>query len=132
MIRGFSTHLLGRHITGSAHHHPRLGTEWLSGLKARGIFCWTQPGQTKIEDLHPSIFGEKEVFRLQVTVNDTSVMRGGQSVRDLYRLLDGLAQRDRPAPQPLAQRLALQQLLHQIRHVAMRVHFKNGENVGMV
>ena len=44
--------------------------------------------QTEVEDFDVTVFGKKNVFRLQVAMNDATVMSRGQSARDLQRVLD--------------------------------------------
>ena len=53
-------------------------------------------------------------------------------VRDLDGVVDGLARGERPGPQALAQRLALQQLGHDVGRALVRADVVDGEDVGVV
>jgi hypothetical protein len=66
--------------------------------------------QPKIEDLDAPVFGDENIFRLQVAVDDPFVMRRRQSVGDLHSIFDRLALRQGAAIQRRAQALALQQV----------------------
>ena len=59
-------------------------------------------------------------------------VRRRQAVRDLHSVVGRLAHRDWPALQPLAQRLTLQRLRHQILDIPVRRHLVHDKNVGMV
>ena len=47
-------------------------------------------GEAEVEDLYPSIFGEHDVFGLEVAVDDTGGVGGGEAVGhlrgDVYEL----------------------------------------------
>ena len=65
-------------------------------------------------------------------MDDTFFMRGRQPMRDLDRVIDRLANWKRAAIQHLPQRLAVQQLRHQVRSAFKSAELVNGKNVGMV
>jgi len=48
-------------------------------------------------------------------MNDAAVVRSREAMRDLYCVLNGLAQKNGSAPQPLAQGLTLKQFSDDIR-----------------
>ena len=67
-------------------------------------------GQTEVEDLHVAVGRQEDVLGLQVSMDDALLVGRRQPPRDLGAHLDGLSHRERSAPQPLAQRLSLEQL----------------------
>ena len=50
-----------------------------------------QLGQAEVQDLHRPSLVTKQVLGLQVAVNDPLLVGRGQAVRDLDRVVDGLA-----------------------------------------
>ena len=66
--------------------------------------------QAEVEDLDPAVAGEEHVLGLQVAVDDALLVRGGEAARDLERVVERLARRERARREPVAQRLALEQL----------------------
>ena len=75
---------------------------------------------------------DQEVLGLQVTMHDPLLVRGGESVRDLERVLDRLPRRDRSAGEPLAQRLALEQLLNDEGDPVVLADVVQRDDVGMI
>jgi hypothetical protein len=49
---------------------------------------------SEVEDLDAPVFGDEEVLRLEIAVNDGLVVRGGESMSDLHRVIDGFANRN--------------------------------------
>jgi hypothetical protein len=88
--------------------------------------------QAKIQDFDPPIARDEEVFRLQVAVDDSFLVRRRQPVRNLLRALDGATGRQSSACQFLAQRRAFQQFGGDVVRRTFSADVKNGENVGMV
>ncbi len=71
VIDHLARRLLGRHVGGRADDRAGLGQ---MGLVAQG------PGQAEIEDLDaPSVTFQPEIGRLDVAVDQSSLVRGGQS-----------------------------------------------------
>ena len=134
VIGGLAPHLLGGHVPGRAHDHAGVGRgrgrRELGGLDAR-FRRKHQLGQTEIEDLDVAVPGDEQVFRLQVAVHDPLVVRGGEAGRDLDGVLDRLAHRERAAAQARAQRLAFQQLGHEVRRPLVRPDVVEREDAGM-
>jgi hypothetical protein len=88
--------------------------------------------EAEVENLEMPVFGDEEVLRLEVAMNDAFLVRRCQSMRDLNAVINRFANRDWTALQQLAQRAAFQQLGNQIRCAFEGSELVNGENVGMV
>ena len=65
-------------------------------------------------------------------MDDSLLVRGRQSLRDLLRVVGGFARRERAGTQTLPQRLALQQLRHDVRRTAILANVIDRKNVRMV
>ena len=78
-----------------------------------------------------AVLRDEHVLGLQVAVDDALLVRGGEAVGDLEREVDGLLLRDRPAVEPLAQRLALQQLRDGVGDAILRAEVVDREDVRM-
>ena len=108
MVGGFSPHLFRRHVPGSTHHHARLCA--ITSAHNRSCFAGgllLEFGQAKIQNFEPAIFSGKKIFRLQVAMDDSFLVRCSQSSRNLRGLLDSLARWQRSAPDLFTQRFTL-------------------------
>ena len=97
MVNIFRAHLLGRHVTDSSHHRASLGALGKRRFRTRSVFALANLGKAEVQNLHPPLIGEKQVFRLQIAMDDPFFMRRRQAVRDLNGIVDRLAQRHRTA-----------------------------------
>ena len=88
--------------------------------------------ETEIQNLDAAVFGDEQVLRLEVAMNDALFVRGRQSMSDLNAVIDCFANRHRAALQHLPQRAALQQLGDQVRCAFEDAELVDGKNVGMV
>ena len=134
LVRRPASHLLGRHVAHRPEHH--------AGLRAAG----DRPGiglapvapvqlqlrETEVQDLDPPVLRQKDVLGLQVPVHDPLLVRRGQSLRDLHRVVDRLARGDRARAQAAAQRLAFEQLRHDVRRAVVRPEFVDRRDVRVV
>ena len=76
-VGNLSSHLLRRHVTDRSQHlsgsglrSPRVG--WVG---VTGGFGRCELGQSEVENLHPPVFGQEDVFRLQVAMHDSGIVR---------------------------------------------------------
>ena len=88
--------------------------------------------EPEVEDLQAPLARHEEVVRFQVAVDDAFVMRGGQSLGDLARIVDGFARRERGSAQPAPEGLALEQLRHDVRRALVRAHVVDRQDIGMI
>ena len=65
-------------------------------------------------------------------MNDSFFVRRGESVRDLHGEVQRLAHGERPAAQPLPQRLSFEQFGDDVRRAFVRADIEDRQNVGMV
>ena len=130
MVDRLSSHLLGRHVACRSHGHAlhRDG-----GRKAHDrLFGLSQLGQSEVEDLDAAVFGDEDVVRLEVAVNDAFLVGRGEAVRDLHAVADREPERQRPAPHSLGEGLAFEQLGDQVGNTRVSSHLEYGEDVGMI
>src|ERR1051325_3954965 len=74
--------------------------------------------ESEVEDLHEAIRLEDDVRALDVAVDDALLVRGGEACGDLPRDREELGGVERPAPDPLRERLPLA-VLHDDERLAI-------------
>jgi len=74
---------------------------------------------------------DEEVLRLQVAVDDSLLVGGGETPRDLKRVVHGLLRRNGAREELLAQRLTFQKLRDRIRDAPIRAEVEDREDIGM-
>ena len=65
-------------------------------------------GQAKVKDLDAPVFGDEEVLRFEVAMDDALLVRCRQAMSDLNPEVDGLADRQWAALKQLPQGIALE------------------------
>jgi hypothetical protein len=114
MIGGLAADLLRRHVAHRAE--DRAGRRgWRHRRRVHPgqlAVCGRVAGQTEVEDLHAAGRRQEYVVRLQVTVRDVFVVGRRQPSGDLCGDLDRLANRQRSARNPRAQRFPFEQFHH--------------------
>ncbi len=129
MVGHLSADLLRGHITHCAHRDAMAGDgdcQMRGRLRQGGDF-----GQTEIENLDASVFGDEKVLRLEVAMHDAFFVRCGQPVSDLHRKLDRLTQGQGTAPQAFSEGLSFQKLSYEVRCSVVSSHLKDGKNIGV-
>jgi hypothetical protein len=134
--------LLRRHVADGAHHHAGLGLA--QHRPPVGCLAVDQrarldlPRQAEVEDLHAPVGSDEDVLGLQVAMDDALVVSSGEAIGDRSADLQCLSGWQGAAGEPLAQRLAFEQLHHRIRDGGARprsgdVHAEivNCQDVGM-
>ena len=89
-------------------------------------------GETEVEDLHAPFARDEDVLRLQVAMDDALVVRRGEAARDLGRVVDRLARRQRRAVDPRAERLAFEQLGDDVGSAVVAADVVDREDVRMI
>jgi len=84
-----------------------------NGRRVRHVLAYPLslvPRQAEVEDLDAAVGRNEDVGGFQVAVEDAGLMRGAEAVGNRRTDLGSLAPAEGPAPEPLTQRFALQQL----------------------
>jgi hypothetical protein len=95
-------------------------------------FGLSELGQAEVEDFGAAIFGDENIFRLQVAMDDSFFVRCGQSVRNLQRVVESLAYSNRAAAQTVPQSFSFEQFGDNVRRAFIRADVEDRQNVGMI
>ncbi len=91
-IHRHAAHLLRRHVSRSAQYHARLGRVCHGGQRSMiARLRLSQFGQTEVENFYAPIFGDENIFWLQVAMDNSFFVRRSQPMRDLQRVIESLA-----------------------------------------
>ena len=134
-IHRLAAHLLGGHVTHRAQHLTRVGIGGAGPCRREpAIDRSSLFGQTEVEDLRAAIGRHEDVRGLQIAMHDAAGMRRRQTLRNLLRQIDGLAdgKRARARLKALGQGLPFEQLRHQVVDAALGSHVVHRQDVGMV
>ena len=126
--------LLGRQVPDGADHRPRVrgpARGRRAAEVARALQQRVLPGEAEVEDLDPAVVQQEQVLGLDVAVHDALLVRRRETLRHARRVLGGLAHAERPVAQPRAQRLALEQLRHDVELVAVLARVEDRDDVGV-
>src|SRR5664280_1876297 len=133
VIDGKSSHLLGRHVSHRPHDRPRLCMT--GGSRRARLLAWGNRlhplRQAKVEDLDVAVLAYEQVLGLQVPMDDSLLVCGGEALGDLEGAVQGLLLRDRSGVELAAHRLAFQQLHDGIGDARVRSKIVNREDVRM-
>src|SRR5215468_7895387 len=135
MINCATAYLFGRHVTSGAHHRARIrvyatrGNISLSSVVVRWLDQLCQP---EIQNLDPVIIGDEEIVRFEVAMNDSLFVGGGESVSDLYCVLDCFTLGDWAIVESITQRLTFKQLGDDIGGAIVGANVINDENVWVI
>ena len=91
----------------------------------------TLPAAQSQRDLHVTVRPDHDVFRLDVTMNNTGCVCSGERLGDLKPEI-GKFRRGRACAQTLSQSDAVDEFHYNHRRRPIRYDFINGDNVGMV
>ncbi len=100
--------LVLRRAAGLLRRHVRRGAAVQAAVPER-------VREAEVEDLDPTVLAQEHVLRLQIPVDDAARVRVRHPLRDLHRHPQGLARPERSSGQPRRQRLAAEELQHQVR-----------------
>src|SRR5262249_38279744 len=98
------------------------------GNVLRGSYAFREP---EIHQLRTRL-RQHDVPGLQIAMDAAAAVRRLQSRRDLRSVPQCLAQWQRAPPETLRQRLALEQLHHEIADAVLRAYIMKLANVGMI
>ena len=94
-------------------------------------FC-AEFGQAEIEDLDSAIFRDEDILGFQIAVNDSFFVRGGETLRDLYGVIDCFARGQNAVVEHRAKRFALEEFRDEKGRAVVLADVEYGENVWMV
>ena len=133
--------LLGRHVRRGAEDPPFLGVGAAfrrAGVRGDRVSRFEVPGlgqlrEPEIEDLRgASVADAHDVGRLEVAMDDSRGVRGGQSVRDLHRVFQGVLEAY-PAPLEHVGQRRSRHVLHRDEVDALVVsNVVDRDDVGMI
>jgi hypothetical protein len=132
--RRLPLHLLGRHVPDRPQEHARRRVLRRRGARGVGVARHQrllELGQPEVEDLHPAFLRQEHVLGLEVAVDDAPLVSRAQAPGRLQHPAQRLAQRRDPAPQGLAQGLALEELEDQVGVPLVVPHVEDGDDVGV-
>ena len=132
VIGRFVEHLLGRHVAEGAEVCQRL-PHWRGRIvRRRRRLPFAQLGDAKVEQFDAAVGGDERVGRFDVAMPDVLRVHRIQRLRDLDAVIDRLAERDRAAVDPGAQRLAFEQLGDDVRNARVGAYVEDGDDVRVV
>src|ERR1041384_233946 len=88
-------------------------------------------GQAEIEDFHSAIAGQKDIFRLEIAMDDAFGVGGGEAVGDGRCYINSLAPGDRPFVQASAEAFAFKQFGDRVGDAVVRAVVVNRQDVWM-
>ena len=111
MVGAKAARLFRRHVAGRAHHRRDLHAGDRDRLRrVAGMFGIGQLCEPEVENLDPSVDGDKQVVGLDVEMNDPAIVSRREAAGDLDRVIERLRHRQRVTVQPLTKRRAVEQL----------------------
>ncbi len=134
-VRRPPAHLLGGHVTHGPEHDTRFRACGRGKVRVPGggaLLHVRQLRETEVEDLDPAFVRDENVLGLQVPVHDSLVVRCGEAVRNLDRVVDRPARREPASRQSRPERLALQELRDDVRSALVIADVVHRRDVGVV
>src|SRR5437899_5775549 len=110
MIHRVTFDLFRRHVSDCAHYYTRISIDtasWYISLRLAAVGL-RQLGYSEVENLNAAIFGDEDVVGLQIAMNNSLFVSGGQAVRNLTSVVGHAALGQRGAAHSLTQCLAFQ------------------------
>src|SRR5207253_5123385 len=126
----FSLYLLGRHIPGAAHHPARLS---LVERRTIGVVrLGRELRQAEIENLQSAIAGDEDIFRLDVAMNDSLLMRRSHSSGDLDAVIYRSTTVQWAGAQAGSKRFTFKQLFDDVRLRLVLADVVDRNQIGMI
>src|SRR6266498_2915008 len=94
MINRLATYLLRRHVANGPHHRAGIGVDFSRGdvgLCFVLIGGLDELGQSKVENLYSVVFSNEQIVGFQIAMNNSLLVRGRETMRDLERIFDSFA-----------------------------------------
>src|SRR5687767_12290441 len=97
MVNWLTSYLFGRHVADGADDHSGRRLVYVRrAIDDGGVFVGGRDllGDAEVENLHPPVTSDEDVFRFEIAMNDAAIVRSGEAVSDVDGDVDGLAQSD--------------------------------------
>ena len=111
---------------------PCRRSRWEGSSPGAALLLMRELGEAEVEDLDAAVVRDEEVLRLQIPVDDPLLVRRGEPVRDLERVVGRLAGGELAAGQGRAEGLALEELLDDVGSAVYRSDVVDGGDVRVV
>src|SRR6266480_3526536 len=135
LINVLSARLLRRHVTKGPQYSPKIGLHQQQRFVSRHG-CWQfllgELCNPKVEHFHVSVRPEHDVLRLNVAMNNSRLVCGGERTRDLDRDVNGFTQLHSSALQTFTQRLALNQFTSDVMNRVIFADLVNRQDIWMI
>ena len=125
LVERVAPKLLGRHVPESADHGAGRRQRHFGRGFARAL-PFPQLRDPEVEQLAEVVAGDHDVLRLDVAVEDSGRVRVDEGFEERGRQGQGLGKRERAAPEPVAERLAGDELHGQKRGAVGLARFEEG------
>ena len=134
VVGGFPTNLLRRHVPCGSKDQTGASRRRGGEVGDAGVRVWTldQLRKPEVEDLRTALGSHEDVVRLQIAVNDAFGMCSRETKRDLCGEVRRFAKRKGPLSQHRCQRLAFEQLRHDVRDAAVHANVEHRHDVRVV
>ena len=131
---GRPANLLRRHVPHRPDDDARDreaggGLGLVQSLESEGPLRLHELGEAEVEELHPAVARQEDVLGLQVAVDDAGGVGGREALRDLDRGGGDGLDRERPAVEPVPERLALEELGDEVGDAVVAPDVEDGEDV---
>ena len=101
-------------------------------MECRGGGGWRLAGEAEVEDLGSAVFGEHDVFGLEVAVDDAGGVGGGEAIGDLGGDLDQPADGNGLAFQQRTERFAFEEFTDDVLLPGFDAEVVDGDDVRVV
>ena len=88
--------------------------------------------RAEIKNFDPSIFGDEKIFRFEIAVDDSLIVRSGKTAGNLHPVFQRPSNGEPATTQALTQGLSFQQLRDNIGLPVASTNIKNRLNVRMI
>ena len=75
---------------------------------------------------------DEDILRFEVAMENTVIVSSSKSARDLERVFDSFAHRQRAAIQPRPQSFAVEQFGDDVGGIVLTANIENGQNIRMI
>src|SRR6266498_790929 len=134
MVGILAAHLFRGHVTNSSYHCAGIRDLFLRfDLRTYDLVALRlQLGQSEVEYLEAAIVSDEQVLRLEITMHDGFFVCGGETQRDLLRVIKCFARRKCAITKKFSQFLAFEQFGDDKGCSLVSADIVDGQNVWMI